>query len=78
MCAIVRHHKLKIVSLDINLDDISPKLDLFEDLITPKTKLVVVAHIYGKWFDMKPILDLAEKHGLPVIEDCAEGQYNTH
>ena len=73
MCYIVRHHKLKIVSLDINIDDATPKWELLPSLITPRTKVVIATHIYGKWFDVNPLLDVTEKLGIHVLEDCAEG-----
>jgi perosamine synthetase len=42
------------------------------DAITPRTKAIMVVHIYGLPVDMDPILKLAETHGLKVIEDAAE------
>ena len=41
-------------------------------LITPRTKVVVVVHLYGLAADMDPIMALAEEHGLIVVEDCAQ------
>jgi perosamine synthetase len=46
--------------------------DIIEEAITPKTKGIIVVHIYGHPVDMDPILQIAEKHGLFVIEDAAE------
>ncbi|MNW40844.1 dTDP-3-amino-3,6-dideoxy-alpha-D-galactopyranose transaminase [compost metagenome] len=43
-----------------------------EEKITPKTKAILVVHLYGQACDMDPILDLAKKHDLKVIEDCAQ------
>lgn len=43
-----------------------------EELITEKTKAVIVVHLYGVVCDMDPILDIAKRHGLKVIEDCAQ------
>ena len=40
--------------------------------ITPRTRAIMVVHIYGLPVDMGPILALAEKHGLAIIEDAAE------
>ena len=40
--------------------------------ITPRTAAIMVVHIYGLPVDMDPILDLAERHSLAVIEDAAE------
>ncbi|KKM84498.1 hypothetical protein LCGC14_1298580 [marine sediment metagenome] len=43
-----------------------------EDKITPKTKAIMAVHIYGLPVDMTPILELADKYGLFIIEDAAE------
>jgi perosamine synthetase len=43
-----------------------------EAKITPRTKAIMPVHIYGLPVDMYPLLALAEKHGLKVIEDAAE------
>ncbi len=42
------------------------------DKITPKTKAIMPVHIYGHPADMDPVMELAEKHGLFVLEDAAE------
>jgi len=42
------------------------------DKITPRTKAIMVVHIYGHPVDMDPILTLADRHGLAIIEDAAE------
>lgn len=43
-----------------------------EQAITPKTKAIMVVHLYGQPADMDPINVIAKKHGLKVIEDCAQ------
>lgn len=43
-----------------------------EARITPRTRAILVVHIYGHPADMDPIVDLAARHGLTVIEDAAE------
>ncbi len=43
-----------------------------EQAITPRTKAILVVHLYGQPVDMDPINDLARKYGLKVIEDCAQ------
>jgi perosamine synthetase len=45
---------------------------LISDRITPRTKGIIVVHLYGHPADMDPVLALARKHGLFVIEDAAE------
>ena len=57
--------------------DIDPKtfnLDpaKIEAKITDKTKAIIVVHLYGQTADMEPILALAKKHNLKVIEDTAQ------
>ncbi len=43
-----------------------------EQAITPKTKAILVVHLYGQPADMDPINIVAHKYGLKVIEDCAQ------
>src|SRR5437660_4981117 len=43
-----------------------------ESRITARTRAILVVHIYGHPVDMDPVLDLAARHGLTVIEDAAE------
>lgn len=45
---------------------------LIEEKITPRTKAILVVHLYGQTCDMGPIVDLAKKYNLKVIEDCAQ------
>lgn len=46
--------------------------------ITPRTKAIMVVHIYGLPVDMDPILQLASQHGLKIIEDAAEMHGQTY
>lgn len=50
-----------------NLDPV-----LVEKAITSRTKAIIPVHLYGHPADMEPLLDLARRHGLAVIEDAAE------
>jgi len=47
-------------------------VDRVEARITPRTKAIMVVHIFGLPVDMDPLLALARKHGLKIIEDAAE------
>ena len=43
-----------------------------EEKITPRTRAIMPVHIYGHPVDMDPVLELAQKYGLAIIEDAAE------
>lgn len=53
-------------------------VDLIEPLITKNTKAIMVVHIYGLPCDMDPILSLAKKYNLKIIEDAAEVHGQTY
>jgi len=48
--------------------------DLIEAAITPKTKAIIPVHLYGQCCEMDAIMQIAQKHGLYVIEDNAQSQ----
>jgi UDP-2-acetamido-2-deoxy-ribo-hexuluronate aminotransferase len=60
------------VFIDVRADDFNLDVDQLEKKITPKTKAIVPVHLYGQCADMEPILNIAAKHKLHVIEDAAQ------
>jgi len=52
--------------------------DSIERRITPRTRAIVVVHIFGFPADMTRIMDVADRHGLAVIEDCAQAHGGKH
>jgi perosamine synthetase len=75
--AIVRAGAIPVV---VDSDPVTWNMDVNQvvDSITPRTKAIMVVHIYGLPVDMDPILELAEKHGLKIIEDAAEMHGQTY
>jgi perosamine synthetase len=49
-----------------------------EPCLSPRTKAIVVTHLFGNPADMGPIMDLARARGIPVIEDCAQAFLARH
>ena len=45
---------------------------LAEEAITPRTKAIIATHIYGNLCDMDRLLEIGEKHSIPIVEDAAE------
>lgn len=59
-----------LVEPDIDTYNINP--ELIEAKITPKTKAILVVHLYGQAVQMQKIWSLAQKYNLKIIEDCAQ------
>jgi dTDP-4-amino-4,6-dideoxygalactose transaminase len=68
---IARVAGLKPVFADIDPETFTLNPWAVERAITPNTRAVLPTHLYGMSCDMDPILDLARRHDLKVIEDCA-------
>ncbi len=58
----------------VDIDPVSYTIDVtkIEQAITTKTKAILPVHLYGQPADMNPIIELARRHGLTVIEDAAQ------
>jgi perosamine synthetase len=68
------------VPIAIDADPITWNMDVtkIEEAITARTKAIMVVHIYGLPCDMDPILAIAAKYGLRIIEDAAEMHGQTY
>lgn len=64
--------KLTPVLVEVNPDTFTIDPVAIEKAITPKTKAIVPVHLYGQCADMEPIMEIACKHNLFVIEDVAQ------
>lgn len=60
------------VFADTDKESFNVRADFIEKAITPQTKAIMVAHIAGEPCDMDAIMEVANRHSLPVIEDVAQ------
>jgi dTDP-4-amino-4,6-dideoxygalactose transaminase len=60
------------VFVDIEPGTYNMDVSQVEAAITDKTKAILPVHIFGQCVDMDPLLDIADKHGIPVIEDACQ------
>lgn len=64
------------VEPDIRTFNIDPSK--IEEKITSKTKAIMPVHLYGQLCDMDPIMEIAKKHNLFIVEDCAQAHGATY
>jgi len=68
---ITRVAGLKPVFVDVDPATFTMRPDAAERAITPNTRAILPTHLYGMACDLDPILALAKRHNLKVVEDCA-------
>ncbi len=66
------------VLVDIEPEHYCLDPELLEQAITPRTRAIIPVHVYGHPADMAAINNVAEKHNLRVIEDCAQAHLATY
>jgi UDP-2-acetamido-2-deoxy-ribo-hexuluronate aminotransferase len=66
------------VFVDIHKDTMNMDPDQVEEAITQRTRAIMPVGIYGQCADMTRINDIAQRHGIPVIEDAAQSFGATH
>lgn len=72
MAQLLEHHGLVPVPVELDEVTLAPRVEVMASLITPRTRAVLVAHLYGGLVEMKPVVALARRHKLLVWEDCAQ------
>jgi perosamine synthetase len=72
MVRIAEAHGLRPLPVDLDLETLAPGPDALERAITPRTRLIVVAHLFGGRAELEPLVAVARRHGLLVVEDCAQ------
>lgn len=64
------------IDIEPNYYTINPSL--IEQAITKNTKAIIPVHLQGQMCDMDAIMQIAQKHNLPVIEDCAQSHFSEY
>jgi len=73
MARILEHHGLHMVPVDVDLHTMEILADEVEEAITLRTRLVLVAHLFGSRMDMDPVFEITGQHpDILVVEDCAQ------
>jgi perosamine synthetase len=72
MVRIAEAHGLRPLPVDLDLETLAPGSEALERAITPRTRLIVVAHLFGGRAELAPLVDVARRHGQLVVEDCAQ------
>jgi dTDP-4-amino-4,6-dideoxygalactose transaminase len=68
----------KPVFVDIDPKTFNINPELIEPAVTEKTKAIIPVHLFGQMADMDPIMEIAKKHDLAVIEDAAQSVSSTY
>lgn len=74
---LVQHNLIPVV-VDCDINDFNLDLNKLEAAIGPKTRAIMLVHVYGNPCNMDAIMSLARKHNLFVIEDCCEAMGATY
>ena len=72
------HTGAKPVLVDCCRDTLNIDASAIEKQVTARTKAILVVHMCGRCCEMDPILEIARRHGLRVVEDCAHAIESTY
>jgi perosamine synthetase len=72
MCKVLEEHGLVPVPVDLDTRTLAPLEERLRALCTPKTKLILVAQLFGTRIDLEPCARVAREHGLLLLEDSAQ------
>lgn len=72
MLRIIEAHGLVAVPVDVDALTMSPRADALARGLSPRTRAVLVAHLFGGRIEMRPFTDFARRHELLLIEDAAQ------
>jgi len=77
-CWAISYVGARPVFVDVDSETCTMDIDQVQQRITPRTRAILPVHLYGQSADMEPLIRLAERHGLKVIEDAAQAHAATY
>jgi perosamine synthetase len=73
MVRVIEGHGLRAVPVDLDTATLEPRVELLKEALSARTRAVLVAHLFGSRFDLGLVAAFARRHGLLLVEDCAQG-----
>ncbi len=72
MVQIIEHHGLVAVPVDVDTDTLQVSAGGVEAAVTSRSRMVLVAHVFGSRMDLRGVASIARDHNLLLVEDCAQ------
>ena len=72
MLRVIEEHDLVAVPVDLDPETMAPTVDTISKAVSEKSRVLVVAHLFGAHVDLSAIQELARDRGLLLVEDCAQ------
>ena len=72
MLRILDAHRLRALPVELDAATLAPRADALEQALTARTRIVLVAHLFGSRCDLEAVAAVARRHDLILVEDCAQ------
>jgi dTDP-4-amino-4,6-dideoxygalactose transaminase len=72
MARVVARHGLVVVPVDVDPSTLAPRADAWRRAAGPKTRLAILAHLFGTRVSLEPLVELRRERGILVLEDAAQ------
>ncbi|AFY95474.1 DegT/DnrJ/EryC1/StrS family aminotransferase [Chamaesiphon minutus] len=69
---IVKQHDCIPIPIDLDLATLAPSIEVLERSISPQSRILVIAHLFGAIIDLDPYVDLCKSNNILLVEDCAQ------
>jgi perosamine synthetase len=72
MVRIIEAHGLRPLPVDLDLETLAPRIEAAERALSDRSRIILVAHLFGGRADLEPLAALARRRGMLLVEDCAQ------